>query len=112
MRASKIDVDVRNTRRGSASSARRTRGLSVRMKRTVEPSAAAELLGISPQLTRWRAQTGKIPVWRRAPLRFRVVGLLAAPARRLLASASRDTGGRNIGRASNDARPGAAAGTL
>jgi hypothetical protein len=45
-------------------------------RKTVGASAAAEVLGISPELTRYRARAGHIPVARRRPLRFRLAALL------------------------------------
>lgn len=41
-------------------------------KTTVGPSAAAELLGISAQLLRYRANRGEVRVARRRPMRFRL----------------------------------------
>ena len=46
--------------------------------RTLGVTAAARLVGCSPQLLRWRSKTGKIRTARREPLRFRLVDLILA----------------------------------
>jgi hypothetical protein len=46
------------------------------MSRTIGCSDAAQLLGLSEQLLRWRANHGKIAVAHRRPLRFSVAVLL------------------------------------
>lgn len=44
-------------------------------------SSAAQLCEISPELIRYRAFTGKLPIARRRPLRFRLADVLAARPR-------------------------------
>jgi hypothetical protein len=53
----------------------------MRAPRTIGPSSAAALCGISPALLRWRAEHGKIRIARRSPLRFRPDDVLAARER-------------------------------
>lgn len=53
-------------------------------RKTIGPSAAAALLGISPALLRWRANRGRIRIARRSPLRFRPDDVLAARERMAL----------------------------
>jgi hypothetical protein len=45
-------------------------------KTTVSPTAAAELLGISAQLLRYRATRGEVRVARRSPMRFRLADVV------------------------------------
>ncbi len=44
--------------------------------RTLGPLAASQLLGISPELLRYRALTKKIRIARRHPLRFRLADVI------------------------------------
>ena len=44
-------------------------------------STAGTLCGISPQLVRWRANTGKLPVARRHLLRFKLADILEVQER-------------------------------
>lgn len=53
----------------------------MRSRKTVGPAEAASLCGISPQLLRARAARGALRAWRRLPLRFRLVEILAARER-------------------------------
>jgi len=57
----------------------------------IGPSAAGQLCGISPQLITYRATTGKLPIVRGHPLRFRLSDVLEARER----MAQKDPRGRH-----------------
>ncbi len=52
-------------------------GIDSTDRTTITLVAASQILGISPQLLKWRAERGDVRIALRRPIRFRLVDVLA-----------------------------------